>query len=231
MPFACFLCSQPSALSPLFTMAARVPPAEIADCESFLDWFAHPSNDHFDGAGIMTVTTVRTWQANTVTNTITNMVDGVPLAFVGLFPDAAHAGTGTTRLLMFPKTYPTTLRGATPYDGNVYAFVDEVGGGAAPTIQFPTNPFALATDDATVVPVDPTAFVTTMSGHANALNARLTAAAGTTQEVRCSRLTWVPPRYVPHLIGRRLTPRQAALDILPIIMTDGTHAQATPFVN
>ncbi|HKK56614.1 hypothetical protein [Marinobacter sp.] len=179
----------------------------------------------------MTVADPTTWNGSSTGTTIYNMEEGSPLAFVGLFPDASHVGTGATRLLMFPKTFPTTLRGSTPYDGKVYAFVDEVGGGTAPTVTFPTAPFALPTNDATIVPADPAAFVTSMSGHNNPLNTRLTATAGTTQDVHCPRLTWVPPRYVRFLIGRRLTPRQAALEIIPMVVNDGTYGRAAPFTN
>ena len=68
-----------------------------------------------------------------------------------------------------------------------------------------------------------------MGGHANALNARLTAAG--MQEVRCTMLTWVPPCYVRYLLGRRLTPCQAATTILPAIVTDASYGNATPFAN
>ncbi|MEA3642885.1 MAG: hypothetical protein VBE63_23515 [Lamprobacter sp.] len=210
---------------------AAVPPANLDECGTFAEWFSHPTNDHFDGTNLVTVADPATWNAATVGYTVFNMADGVPLAFVGLFYDGAHLNTGTTRLLMFPKTFPSTLRGATPYDRRVYAFVDEVGGGTAPTVQFPVDAFTLATNNATVVPLDPNDLVTDMNAHANELNVRLVAAAGTTQDVYCTRLTWVPPRYVSLLIGRRLTPRQAALSILPVIVNDGVYAQVTPFAN
>ena len=177
-----------SLLCLLDIMAARVPPADILDCETFEDWFGHPTNDHFDGSDMMTVASTGAWDGDVVTASVLNLIEGTPLAFVGLFPDPGHPATGTTRLIMFPKTYPASFRGANPYAGRTFAFIDEVASGTAPSVCFPADPFVLGDDDATVIPTDIGAFLATYGGHANALNARLTAGAGM-QEVRCTMLT------------------------------------------
>ena len=148
-------------------------------------------------------------------------------AYVGLFHHDDHP-EGRTRLLHDPQKYPTIIGHRTPYDGEVYAFHDEVVGQTATTVLFPEDAFERSAD--VLIPPDHTqASAAWAADTALVIQDPVTAPAGGVR-ARVPKLMYVPPAYIRLFIGRRLAPRDLIEQVVATIVTDGRKGPMEPFI-
>ena len=87
------------------------------------------------------------------------------MAFVALFPYPGEP-QGRARLIHAPTRYPRSIGTATVYDGQAYAFLDDVAHGAINSVSFPNDAFELTTAGAMVIPRSVDAMMTLLNADA-----------------------------------------------------------------
>ena len=154
---------------------------------------------------------------------------GLCNAFVGLYPDEGCAA-GTTRLLHAPVPYPRILGRPTSYDDQHYAVLDDVAAGTMTTAYWPSDAFSLAQAGGVFNHVDFNTVLAALNADTE-LNVIPAPADGAgVHAVHVPKHMFVPPKYVPLFMNRRLTPRQLIQEVCGAISVDGLTAELAPLV-
>lgn len=203
---------------------------------TFRDLYNDPTMDPYNGNydPVMALFQVgvgaHVWDAPGLLTSVSNTGIGYTYAYVGLFPyDGEDAGR--TRLLHAPNRFPPVMGRPTPYDNNLYCFVDDVTAGTVQSVVFPTDPFVLAAVGAgTIVPATINDATTLWGADPNLTVLDTLVVGADTTTTRVPYIMYVPAVYVHLFIGRRLTPRQLVVEVLATVATDGGEANLQPFV-
>jgi hypothetical protein len=172
--------------------------------------------------------------ANTPEALLTRMLayaPSTPQAFImlGALPDPAMLGRMT--LLHRPTRFPVSVP-ATQWDETVMAFEGDVLGGQTCTaVEWPVTGFRQAANGAALqVPtLENLDGLFAADPHLETVGP-FAANENGTELVRTRNLMCVPPRYVPLVLGRLLTPRDAYLRLSGAIRADGLEAACTPLL-
>lgn len=183
---------------------------------TFREHFSIDANDPFRGrySSIYSLFTTEGASPPTGEHILSSLVQtelSTPKTLMGLFQDSRDPA-GLSMVFNGIHRMPTSLGTVTPWDGKVLMLAGEVINGQISSVETPANGFAIANNgNYTVVPSSMERMDELLAANPrDSVIGPLTAddAGKTTGRVRCRYLVWVPPRYVPVVINRRLNPRQ-----------------------
>jgi hypothetical protein len=203
---------------------------------TFRTWFQEAGRDPYGGTydRVMAAFEVPAagtgWAPNRVLNSTLGAGDSYANAFVGLFPFHGE-DAGRTRLVHTPLRFPSVMGRPTPYDNKAYVFLGDVVSGVASTVVYEATSFDLANRGAWTIPKD---YPTALNAWASDLTVEVLDAmtfGADTRPVNVPRLMYVPPKYIPILLDRRLTPRQLLDELCGAISTDGKLAECAALVD
>lgn len=154
-------------------------------------------------------------------------IEETPNAYIGIFENGAQP-EGRVRLLHCPSRYTGILGNPSPLNGEIFAVLDDIVGAVATFVYFPDDAMELC-----AVTRIPATFADATAAWNNEPNAILLdpVAAPNGREVQVPHLMHVPAEYIPFFMGRQLTPRQLAAEVLPVIEGDGRAGQMQTFVD
>jgi len=150
-------------------------------------------------------------------------------AFICMAPAPGHPLSGLSLLLHTVAQFAVPLGLPSPWDRNSFAFARDVIDGEINTIIFPDNAFAPTT--ATIIPdtVTGTDELWAANPTAELLEPPAATAAGTV-DVLTRTMMYVPPKYIPILVGRRLTPRQLMMELVGTIVNKNDNVPCNNLV-
>ncbi len=165
---------------------------------------------------------------------VTSVDPSTPNAYIGMF-DAPGVPGGLSMVLHGITRFPSRLGVTSPWDDRSFGFLQDVvaEGGDIPSVEVFTNFFELNPGGPVTVPAtlalvdelwdaDPDLCMLPFMAHVPAAAPAANApAAATTRAVHTRRLMFVPARYLPIVINRRLTPRELWTDLGCAIADDG----------
>lgn len=214
------------------TTTGPVPPTGTALPDDFVTLYSLPSSDPYRGNyatpfnAFSVATGTLGWDSLATYNMVLDSAT-IPMAFVGLFPDA-NEPLGRTRLVHGPERYPRLMGVTSAYDGNSYAFLDDVAAGTANTIEFPADAFALCHGTTMTVPRSSTLMDGLLASDTS--NSFVQLAVGTdTTSLYVPYFMWVPPALISKVIGKNLTPREFYTQVIGPLTT-GERAQVLPLI-
>jgi hypothetical protein len=208
--------------------------APVAAITSFRALYALPGeSDPYAGnyAGVMAnfeVPSVGPWDPAANHTMVLNVGENTINVYVGLFVDPANP-CGSTRLLHSPRRFPAVMGRPTPYDGEAYAFLDDVVGNTIQSVHFRQDFF----NPGRLMTVPPDLATTTAAWTADGATTVLApiARGAPNRAIRVPRLMYVPACYVSLFMGRRLTPRQLILEVCAQIEADGLSGDCQALVD
>lgn len=182
-------------------------------------FFTDPERDLYTGDNASVYRNVFTpiigtaWDEARIHCQVCAMSTDVSNAYIRLFEDPTHSARRTC-LLHTSTGYPSVMGHTTLYDGQAYAFLDDVTSGLITTVNFPINYFELAGTGPLRVHDNPATLHTAFTNDvALELLAPVAAGAGTTT-MMMPRLMYVPPYYALHLLGKQYTLRKLIMEFV-----------------
>jgi hypothetical protein len=152
--------------------------------------------------------------------------------FIGMF-EAEGFECGRSIMISCIHRYPAALGRPTVWDGRNFAFADDVIDGDIMTVHVPPEAFnltrgAISTNvPATIERVDELL----IENPDDQLLGPFLAADANIRQTRTRVFAFVPPRYVPIVAARRLTPRQLWLELVGAIRGNGDENTCGELVN
>lgn len=204
---------------------------------SYHDYYSIAANDpmagnYTDVFAIMQTEGATVYTADQLYQSIIATPLGFPNGLIGMYQATGYPG-GLSLMLSGIRPNPTALGVASPWSDMTFGFVGDVIEGEIPTATMPLDPLALLNGGA--YHIGPGSLARIDEVLANDPNAALigpfTAAEPNAIQYRTRTMMYVPPKYIPIVVGRRLTPRQLWTDLVGAIRANNDEANCQPLIN
>jgi hypothetical protein len=210
-----------------------IPPPTVV---TFRDWYAIAANDMFPGrdyAAIMAhFSDEPTLHDAAELHELATGFEANVGVYIGMFSDVQHE-EGRSMCLHRLRKYARQVLKAPPWDGQVFAFAQDMVAGSIQSVAF-TDAMFEPTRGTTNTWVHGTlaAFDHALANNPNEDLIPVVAAAepGSVSSVT-RHVMLVPPRYAPLVVNRRLSPRQLWLELSTAIRNNHDEVQCSPLLN
>lgn len=214
------------------------PPVAVAIVpKTFREHYLIETNDPFRGRydsifALFAANTPNPTSSDTILESLVQTDISTPKTLIGLFQDGRDTA-GLSLVFNGIHKMPNTLGTPTQWDGKVLMLAGEVVNGQIASVEFPSTGFFIPNNEAyETVPDAPEKVDEVLTSNPTApLIAHIPEGTANTIKIRTRYLMYVPPRYVPIVVHRRLNPRQLWDELVGAIRANNEVESCKELVN